>query len=34
MAKSHNFGIAEALVSQFTAKKRTSEFSFNKDKQD
>jgi len=33
MAKSHNFGIAEALVGQFTAKKRTSEFSFNKDKQ-
>jgi Rod binding domain-containing protein len=34
MAKSHNFGIAEALVGQFTTKKRTSEFSFNKDKQD
>ena len=32
MAKSHNFGIAEALVGQFTTKKRTSEFSFNKDK--
>ena len=34
MAKSHNFGIAEALVGQFSAKKRTSEYSFNKDKQD
>ena len=35
MAKSHNFGIAEALVGQFsTNNKRPSEYSFNKDKKD
>ena len=34
MAKSHNFGIAEALVGQFSINKRPSEYSFNKDKQD
>ena len=34
MANSHNFGIAEALVGQFSTKKRPIEYSFNKDKQD
>ena len=32
MAKSHNFGIAEALVGQNKEKNRTSEFSFNRNK--
>ena len=30
LAKNHNFGIAEALVKQFSRSTRTSEFSFNK----
>jgi flagellar protein FlgJ len=29
-AKNHNFGIAEALVKQFSRSTRTSEYSFNK----
>lgn len=31
LAKSHNFGIAEALVNQFSKKTRVTEFSYNKD---
>ena len=30
LAKNHNFGIAEALVKQFSRPTRTSEYSFNK----
>ena len=30
LAKNHNFGIAEALVKQFSTPTRTSEYSFNK----
>ena len=30
LAQNHNFGIAEALVKQFSRSTRTSEFSFNK----
>ena len=30
LAKNHNFGIAEALVKQFSRPPRTSEYSFNK----
>lgn len=30
LAKNHNFGIAEALVSQFSRKSRVIEFSYNK----
>lgn len=30
LAKNHNFGIAEALVKQFSRSTRTSEYSFNK----
>ena len=30
LAKNHNFGIAEALVKQFSRPSRTSEYSFNK----
>ena len=30
LAKNHNFGIAEALVKQFSKPSRTSEYSFNK----
>ena len=30
LAKNHNFGIAEALVKQFSRSARTSEYSFNK----
>ena len=30
LAKNHNFGIAEALVKQFSRPTRASEFSFNK----
>ena len=30
LAKNHNFGIAEALVKQFSRPKRSSEFSYNK----
>ena len=30
LAKSHNFGIAEALVNQFSRKSRPAEFSYNK----
>ena len=31
MAKSHNFGIAEALLNQFSTKSRPTEFSYNKE---
>tara|TARA_B100000123_G_C25429486_1_gene296652 strand:+ start:152 stop:487 length:336 start_codon:yes stop_codon:yes gene_type:complete len=34
LAKSHNFGIAEALVKQFSRPTRTSEYSFNKQQED
>ena len=30
LSKNHNFGIAEALVKQFSRSTRTSEYSFNK----
>ena len=30
LAKNHNFGIAEALVKQFSRPTRSSEYSFNK----
>ena len=30
LAKNHNFGIAEALVRQFSRSSKTSEYSFNK----
>ena len=30
LAKSHNFGIAEALVNQFSRKSRPTDFSYNK----
>ena len=30
LAKNHNFGIAEALVKQFSSPTRSSEYSFNK----
>ena len=30
LAKNHNFGIAEALVKQFSRSSKTSEYSFNK----
>ncbi len=31
LAKNHNFGIAEALVNQFSTKSRVAEFSYNRD---
>ena len=34
LAKSHNFGIAEALVKQFSRSTRTSEYSFNKQQEE